>query len=96
MVKHIVMWRVAGADKHAAVERIASLIDELKTTVPELLRAEVGGNFNAGKNAYDVVLVSEFTNRDTLGTYQRHPEHQAVAAEIALLTTDRAVVDYEY
>ena len=96
MVKHIVMWRVAGADKQATVDRIALLIAELTTSIPQLRHAQVGNNFNTGENAYDVVLISEFDDRDALGTYQRHPNHQAVAAEIALLTTDRVVVDYEY
>ena len=96
MVKHIVLWRIAGADKPATVERIAALIAELRTSIPELRFAEVGGNFNATEHAYDVAYVSEFDDRDALDRYQRHPDHQAVAVEITLLTTDRAVVDYEY
>ena len=96
MVKHIVMWRVAGADKHAAADRIAVLVAELTTSIPELRSAQVGSNFNTTEHAYDVAYVSEFDDRDALDRYQRHPDHQAVAAEITLLTTDRAVVDYEY
>lgn len=96
MVKHIVIWRVAGADKQAAVDRIAALIAELRASIPELRSAQVGSNFNTTEHAYDVAYVSEFEDRDALDTYQRHPDHQAAAAEIALLTTDRVVVDYEY
>lgn len=99
MIKHIVMWRLKdearGAGKSANAERMKEMLDALQGRIPGLLRIEAGLAINGGDAAADVVLYSEFEDREALAAYQAHPEHEAVKAFIGEVTEARWVVDYE-
>ncbi|MCU0759612.1 MAG: Dabb family protein [Steroidobacteraceae bacterium] len=96
MVKHIVAWRLRKEPSvRANAERVKGLLEGMAGRIPGLLRIEVGINFLDDANAADVVLYSEFEDREALLGYQVHPVHEAVKPAIRELTVERRVVDYE-
>lgn len=100
MIKHIVMWRLHEfADGNSKAENARKLKDyllALKESIPQIQRIEVGTNITANdSNAADVVLYSEFENRETLTAYQKHPEHQKVVQFLSKVRSEKRVVDYQ-
>ena len=99
MIKHIVMWRLkdeaAGATKAENAVKLKESLEALKSEIEELKALEVGINFNPSPAAFDVVLYSEFENREGLEAYQKHPEHVKIVDFVGEIRSDRAVVDYE-
>jgi len=99
MIKHIVMWRLkdeaAGATKAENAVKLKESLEALKSEIEELKALEVGINFNPSPAAFDVVLYSEFENREGLEAYQKHPEHVKIVGFVGEIRSDRAVVDYE-
>ena len=100
MVKHIVMWRLKeealGATKEENARKLKESLEALVDKIEELNAAEVGFNFNPSDAAFDVVLYSEFEDREGLEAYQKHPEHVKIVEFVGEIRTDRAVVDYEF
>lgn len=99
MIKHIVMWRLkdsaAGAGKEENARRLKEALHALEGVIDELKAVEVGINFNPSPAAFDVVLYSEFEDREGLEAYQNHPEHLKIVDFVGEIRSDRAVVDYE-
>ncbi|NLW89454.1 MAG: Dabb family protein [Clostridiaceae bacterium] len=99
MVVHIVMWTLKdfaeGRTKEENAVLLQKRLEELKNSIPEIKHIEAGRNFNNSPAAYDVVLYSEFSDKEGLAAYQIHPEHQKVAALVGAVTESRAVTDYE-
>lgn len=99
MIKHIVMWRLKeealGCSKSENAQKIKDQLEALKGEVEEILDIEVGLNCIEGDQAFDVVLVSLFEDRDALDRYQVHPLHKAVGDFIGQVRSERTVVDYE-
>jgi quinol monooxygenase YgiN len=94
------MWKLSagpprGSGRHD-FERIRSELESLVGTVREIEELRVGANVNPSDAAFDVVLETAFASREALAAYQSHPAHQQVAETVGALTSDRAVVDYEY
>lgn len=99
MIRHIVLFKVRGADateRRAASERLRAALEALVGRVPGLLSLRVDADGTDIPGHWDAALVSEHESWDALATYQAHPEHVAVidgvAAEVVL---DRAAVDHE-
>lgn len=99
MVKHIVMWRLKdealGATKEENALKLKETLLALRNEIDELKAVDVGINFNPSEAAFDVVLYSEFENKEGLEAYQKHPEHVKIVEFVGEIRTDRAVVDYE-
>ena len=99
MIKHIVMWRLkdeaAGATKAENAVKLKESLEALKSEIEELKAVDVGINFNPSPAAFDVVLYSEFEDREGLEAYQKHPEHVKIVDFVGEIRSDRAVVDYE-
>jgi hypothetical protein len=99
MIKHIVMWRLKdeaeGATKEVNALKLKESLESLVGVIPSLKAAEVGINFNLSDAAFDVVLYSEFDDKEGLSSYQTHPEHMKIVDFVGEIRTDRAVVDYE-
>ncbi|GJD51195.1 hypothetical protein OPKNFCMD_3947 [Methylobacterium crusticola] len=97
MIKHIVMWTVAGGTPHEKAlnaGRIRDAFESLRGRIPGLLHLEVGVDVSRIDYACDVVLYSEFDTPDSLARYGAHPEHQRVRSEIEGLRVGRHQVDY--
>ena len=98
MVKHIVMWKLKeqanGNTKTKNAKLIKERLESLNGKIPGLLKLEVGIDFSATEESFDVVLYSEFSSDAELKNYQKHPEHKAVMPFIGEVRQKRAVVDY--
>ena len=95
MIKHIVLWRLKDADKSANALIIKEKLEALQGKIPQLLKAEVGINFNPADNAADVALYSEFASREDFEAYVIHPLHQEAGKFIRNVVAERRSADYE-
>jgi hypothetical protein len=99
MIKHIVMWQLKdfaeGAPKQENALKAKQLLEGLNGKIKGIKLLEVGINLNDTPAAYDIVLYSEFANRQDLDAYQQHPEHAKAGDFIGKIRQDRKVVDYE-
>lgn len=94
MIRHIVMWRLNGAETGQAAA-IKAALEALNGKIPGLIRLEVGIDVSREEASADVVLVSDFTDRAALAAYHHHPEHLKAAELVKAARTERRVVDYE-
>ncbi len=99
MIKHIVMIKLKDFDskdeKTSHASKFRQMLLDLVDKVPDLLSMEVGLNFNEKPSAYDIVLISEFENREGLDNYRVHPGHLKVLDYLREIMESTAVVDYE-
>lgn len=99
MVKHIVMWKLRdqaeGASREENARKLKSTLEALTGKIKQIVELEVGFQMKPDESAYDVVLVTSFQTREDLDLYQKHPDHQVVAAFVKKIVSDRKVVDYE-
>ncbi len=94
------MWRLldsaAGASKKENAIKLKAKLEALQEEIPELQFAEAGINFCQADAAFDVVLYSEFQDKEALATYQAHPAHQRLISEfLDKVRSEKVVVDYE-
>lgn len=99
MIKHIVFWRLNestyGNDKQTNALILKEKLLAMKDKVDGLLNVEVGFDFGNEKDSSDVVLYSEFENKESLHRYQIHPDHEEIKKWIREVRYERRVVDYE-
>ena|SRR5579859_1186296 len=99
MIKHIVMWKLKeeaeGHSKKENITAVKSKLESLKAAIPQIVELEVGIQMEPAEAASDVVLFSTFKSKGDLDIYQKHPEHQKVAAFIRSVVSERKIVDYE-
>ena len=99
MVKHIVLWRLKdnahGNDRQTNAYLIKEMLEALRGRIPGMTAIEVGIDFSTTDSSADLMLYSEFVDREALQSYQAHPEHQALIPFIGEASKDRRVVDYE-
>lgn len=96
-IKHIVMWNLIGEtpeEKAASVEAVRSRFEGLVGVIPGLLHIEIGVDFSRVSYACDVVLYSEFEDRQALEAYGSHPAHLKVRDELEGVRLARYQVDY--
>lgn len=97
MIKHIVMWNMAGdtrEDRRQAAEFLRSRFEALRGEVPGLLHLEVGLDHSRVDYACDVVLYTEFESQEALDAYATHPAHVRVKGELGQMRIARFQVDY--
>jgi len=99
MIKHIVMWKLKeqaeGNTKWVNAELIKKGLEGLKGKVEQINTIQVGIAYRHENEDWDVVLISEFENKEKLIEYQKHPEHNIVNEFIKKVKSERACVDYE-
>lgn len=98
MIRHIVAWNLVAddaaqrdADAAAVKERLEALVG----VIPGLQRLVVLRDLGETAGNRDLLLDSDYDDRDALAAYQVHPAHQEVVAFVKTVTTDRACVDWE-
>ncbi|HEX8176037.1 MAG TPA: Dabb family protein [Pyrinomonadaceae bacterium] len=95
MLTHIVIWKyredVSESEREEHVTRLRSLVG----VIPEIESFSVGFDVLHLERSYDTGLVSTFRDREALGRYTEHPEHQKVAALGRSLSANIASVDFE-
>ena len=99
MIKHIVFWRLNesayGNDKKTNAQILRDKLLAMKDKVEGLIKIEVGFDFSNENDSCDVVLYSEFKNKEALHRYQIHPDHEAIKKWLSEVRYERRVVDYE-
>ena len=97
MLKHIVMWKLKeeaeGRNRMENAQLMKEKLESLDGVIDELISIEVG--IDVGINDFDVVLYSEFRNREDLEAYMEHAEHKKVSEFVSKIREDRVAVDYE-
>ncbi len=97
MIRHIVMWNLAGdtpQTKQRNIEHLKSSFLSLRGRIPGLRHLEIGVDSSGVDYACDVVLYSEFETQADLDAYAVHPEHLRVKAEVGDMRIARHQVDY--
>jgi hypothetical protein len=97
MLKHIVMMRLKSAEneiKQKQMNKLKSMLEELKNSIDVLDFIEVGLNFSTRQTAFDLVLVTHFKGETELDLYRDHPDHLKVLDYIREVVSETAVVDY--
>lgn len=99
MIAHIVAWKLKDCDgsgkKEEVGRKIKRMLENLKNSIPEIIKIECGLNINKSDSAYDISLYSLFDSIEKLQIYQNHPQHRQVAEFISRVVARRVVVDYQ-
>ena len=99
MIKHIVFWRLNesayGNDRQTNAQILKEKLLAMQDKVNGLIKVEVGFDFSNEKDSCNVVLYSEFENRESLHEYQIHPDHEDIKKWLSEVRYERRVVDYE-
>ncbi len=99
MIKHIVMWRLKEVAHGNDLQTNATLIKEklmaLRGKISGMTALEVGFDFSRTDSSCDVVLYSEFVDRQALEAYQVNPEHAELKPFIGGASSERRIADYE-
>jgi hypothetical protein len=97
MIKHIVMWQVAGTtplEKTKNKEFLRAQFETLRGKIVGLQKMEIGFDSSGVDYACDVVLYTEFESQVALDVYATHPEHLRVKKALEGLRTSRHQVDF--
>lgn len=97
LIKHIVMWKVAGTDeaeRTAAARLVKKLFEELRGLIPGMLHIEIGIDYCHFEHSCQAVLYSEFESEEALSAYATHPEHLRVRDLLLGVRISRHQVDY--
>ena len=102
MVKHIVLFKLkeeyskSAEEKDIYCRKVAAQLETLPHNIPEIIFFELGVNYSERKNAYDLILISEFDTDADLKIYQKHPVHIKCVEEIKKYVENLVVCDYEH
>ncbi|KAF1029831.1 MAG: hypothetical protein GAK40_00301 [Burkholderia plantarii] len=99
MIRHIVMWKLKptsadGATRAENIVKLKAQLEGCRGIVPGLLHLEVGVATEGLEATFDVVLVSDFTDKAALDAYQVHPVHEALKQFIGTVREGRECIDY--
>ena len=97
MIRHVVSWKLNGADASARAEQAATItaaLTALPAVIPEILALQVGTNVAFPESNWDVVLIADYESLAGLEAYQVHPEHVAATRVIKPLVASRSGVDF--
>ena len=95
MVKHIVMFKLIEKNK-TNIEKVINALKSLEGNIEVLRSLEIGIDFIQSERSYDIVLTTEFDNREGLEIYKPHPNHLPVVKIIRSLCSGSVTVDYEF
>ena len=99
MIKHIVFWKLKehaeGNGRAVNALKMKVLLDSCARLVPGMLAFEARLAQPGLEATYDVVLYSEFVDRQALDAYQGHPNHVAIKPFIGAVREARQCMDYE-
>ena len=98
MIRHVVSWKLNGADAAARAEQAATItatLSALPAVIPEIVALQVGTNVAYPESNWDVVLIADYESLAGLEAYQVHPDHVAATHVIKPLVSSRSNVDFE-
>jgi len=93
------MWKLKesaeGATREENSVKFKAVLETCRDIVPGILHLEVGLAGRGLASTFDVVLVSDFTDKAALDAYQDHPDHLVVKQFAKAVVESRQCVDYE-
>ena len=99
MIKHIILWKLDDKYSSKELNEIkANAKRELEALVSKIsglsvMKIEING---IGSSNADMMLYSEFINKEALNEYKTHPEHVRVAdGFVRPYTVQRLCLDFE-
>lgn len=98
MLKHILLWKFKDEYKTNEIEfnnkidTLNKMFKGMEGIVEGLIKAEIGKDVSGGQ--YDIVLYSEFINKQALDNYKIHPLHLEVKTISKDWVTDKSIIDY--
>ena len=95
MLHHVVLMKFRPGVADEQVEALEKALDDLPNRIVEIQTYEFGRDVLDSERSWDFALISGFANLTTLQIYQRHPDHQAVAARLRELCDQIVCVDFE-
>ncbi|MDC1067658.1 Dabb family protein [Candidatus Kapabacteria bacterium] len=95
MIKHIVMLKFYDGVKLDIIKKIKKQMDEMPSEISQIKSFETGINISKSHKAFDLILVSEFENDESLQEYIVHPVHQNLIAALDQYREKSHVVDYQ-
>ena len=95
MIIHVVMFKFKKSATKEYIDDAKEQIEMLIDLVPKLQNIKVGMNFADEERAMDMVLISNFEDRDDLEMYAKHPEHLKVLEFVKEISEYTKVVDFE-
>jgi hypothetical protein len=98
VIRHLVFWKLAATDPEERAAIVADLARRFAALVPVIdgtERIDIRGDLGETEGNWDVVLDSDYRDREALAVYQVHPAHQEVAAYVRTLVSARACIDFE-
>ena len=93
-IKRISLFKLKKRN-NSDIQAVADKLISMKGEIPSLIDMEVGINFSESNEAYDVLMIGTFKNREALLSYQQDPFHLKVKSFVEGQYESRAVVDYE-
>ena len=94
MLKHVVVWKMKEENKLSNMEKIKEMLEALPAKIDKIKSLSVGFNENGGE--YEIILITDFENKNDLMEYDEHPEHQQVRKFVRSVVESRIAVDYNY
>ena len=95
MVKHIVFFKLRDNSLSHCQEVQTKLLG-MKKNIEVLEHIEVGINFADEERAYDLALLTDFKDEESLAIYAKHPFHQDIIVYMKQIAISSKVVDYKY
>lgn len=100
MVKHIVMFRLPekykGNERTQTILEIKQKLETLPAQIESIKFFRVGLNYADSPAAFELVIDSDFEDKEGLQFYAVHPAHLEVVKFLRSVDAEKAVVDYEY
>jgi len=98
MLKHVVVWKFAdsaeGKTKGENLNIVKDSLYALCGIIPQIKKMEIGIDVSGTEMSGDIILITEFENKEDLKIYAEHPEHVKVAQYVTKVCLSRTVVDY--
>lgn len=99
MLRHIVMWTLKesaeGGTRAENIVKLKAKLESCRSIVAGQGHFEVGVAQPGYEATCDVILVSDFDNKEALQAYQVHPKHVAIKDFVAAVRESRQCIDYE-
>lgn len=98
MLKHIVFFKLKEVyspdNKLELLTELRERLQVLLLEIPEIIALETGINMNNRKTAFDLSLMVDLENENSLSIYRNHPKHIEVLNYLNKIDLETAVVDY--
>lgn len=99
MIKHIVFWKLKehadGDTREANAVKMKTRLESCAQVAPGTLKFEVSLAQPGLYATHDIVLYSEFADKEALEAYLNHPQHVALKPFFGTVAEPRDCMDFE-